>query len=74
MAPKKTNVKLAVKAEKKPVEVVKASIKAAKPSAKTIVKKPEETSTASLKKTVEYQRVQTAEGWNRMKKREMLKK
>jgi len=74
MAPKKSNVKLSVKAEKKPVEVVKASIRAAKPSAKSIVKKTEEIAPASVKKMVEYQRVQTAEGWNRMKKREMLKK
>lgn len=74
MAPKKSNVKLSVKAEKKPVEVVKASIRAAKPSAKSIVKKTEESKPASVKKIVEYQRVQTAEGWNRMRKREMLKK
>lgn len=72
MAPKKTNVKLNVKAES--VEVVKATVRAAKPSAKSIVKKSEEIAPASVKKMVEYQRVQTAEGWNRMKKREMLKK
>lgn len=72
MAPKKTNVKLNVKAES--VEVGKATVRAAKPSAKSIIKKSEEIAPTSVKKMVEYQRVQTAEGWNRMKKREMLKK
>ena len=72
MAPKKTNVKLNVKT--KAVEVVKATIRAAKPSAKSIVKKTEEIAPVIVKKTAEYQRIQTAEGWNRMKNREMLKK
>lgn len=72
MAAKKSE-KIAIKAEKVPVKVDKASIRAAKPAAKSIVRK-EEVSTPVAKKKTEYQRVQTAEGWQRMKKREMMKK
>lgn len=67
MAPKKP-VKLSVKAEKEPVKTLKASVKAAAPAKKVVTNKIEVKRVE--KKTEVYQKVQTAEGWKRMMKKE----
>jgi hypothetical protein len=62
--------KMSVKVEKKPVKTVKASVKAAAPLAKMVTKKEPAEKALVPKVSVGYKKVQTAEGWKRMIKKE----
>lgn len=68
MATKKTEV-IKVIAKKDPVKIVKATVKAAAPAKKEIVKK-EEVEKKTVKTSNVHVKVQTAEGWKRMMKRD----
>jgi hypothetical protein len=66
---KKTADKSQVKIEKTPAKTEKASVKAAAPALKMVSKKAT-VENSQLSKVKGHQKIQTAEGWKRMIKKE----